>query len=70
MPPPSGPLVAQLDAGILKRAARLRAMIDSLRLPDAIYLATAQSEQCDLVLTNDKRLKAATTVAVVVLAEI
>lgn len=68
--PPSGLLVAQLDAAILERAAALRATVDSLRLPDAIHLATAESEQCDLVLTNDKRLKASTTMPVVVLAEV
>ena len=67
---PSGLFVAQLDAAILERAAALRATADSLRLPDAIHLATAESEQCDLVLTNDKRLKDSTTVQVVVLAEV
>lgn len=68
--PPTGLHVARLDAGVLQLAARLRATLDSLHLPDAIHLATAESEQCDLVLTNDKRLKAATNVHVVVLAEI
>jgi len=68
--PPTGLRVAQLDAGVLQRAARLRATLNNLHLPDAIHLATAGSEQCDLVLTNGKRLKGATTVPVVVLAEI
>ena len=68
--PPTGLRVAQLDAGVLQRAARLRATLNNLHLPDAIHLATAESEQCDLVLTNDKRLKAATTVPIVVLDEI
>jgi len=67
--PPSGLLVAQLDAVILERAARLRATVDSLRLPDAIHLATAESEQCDLFLTHDRRLKAVTALPTVVLAE-
>lgn len=67
--PPSGLLVAQLDAATLERAARLRATIGSLRLPDAIHLATAESEQCDLFLTNDRRLKDMTVLPVVVLAE-
>jgi predicted nucleic acid-binding protein len=68
--PPVGLFVAQLDAAILERAARLRATVDSLHLPDAIHLATAESEQCDLVLTNDKRLKASATLSVVVLTEV
>jgi predicted nucleic acid-binding protein len=67
MGPPPGLLVAQLDAAILERAARLRATIDSVRLPDAIHLATAQSERCDRFLTNDKRLGAVTVVPVIVL---
>lgn len=67
--PPSGLFVAQLDATVLERAAELRAVVDSLRLPDAIHLATAESEQCDLFLTNDRRLRSATVLPVVVLAE-
>jgi predicted nucleic acid-binding protein len=65
--PPPGLFVARLDAAILERAARLRATLDSLRLPDAIHLATAESEQCDLFLTNDKRLKAVAVLSVVIL---
>ena len=65
--PPSGLLVVQLDAGILERAAKLRATMKSLRLPDAIHLASAESEQCDLILTNDKRLNSSTALRVVVL---
>lgn len=67
--PPSGLLVVQLDAGTLERAAKLRATVSSLRLPDAIHLATAESEQCDLILTNDKRFSSSTTARVVVLAD-
>jgi len=65
--PPPGLFVAQLGAAVLERAARLRATLDSLRLPDAIHLATAESEQYDLFLTNDKRLKAVTVLSVVIL---
>ena len=67
--PPSGLLVARLDAAVLERAARLRAAVGSLRLPDAIHLATAESEQCDFFLTNDRRLQDTTVLPVVVLAE-
>jgi predicted nucleic acid-binding protein len=67
--PPSGLVVAPLDATVLERAAELRAVVDSLHLPDAIHLATAESEQCDLFLTNDKRLRGPTVLPVVVLAE-
>jgi predicted nucleic acid-binding protein len=68
--PPAGLLVSPLDADILERAARLRAGTSSLRLPDAIHLATAESEQCDYFLTNDKRLQDKASLPVVVLAEI
>ena len=67
--PPPGLRVAQLDVVILENAARLRATTKSLRLPDAIHLATAESEQCDLFLTNDRRLKSTTVLPVVVLAQ-
>jgi len=67
--PPSGLIVAELDAAVLVRAAALRAEVDSLHLPDAIHLATAESEQCDLFVTSDKRLRGATVLPVVVLAE-
>ncbi|MBL7202552.1 MAG: PIN domain-containing protein [Anaerolineae bacterium] len=62
--------MAQLDTAILERAARLRATTDSLRLPDAIHLATATLERCDRFLTNDKRPKAVAVLPVVVLAEV
>ena len=67
--PPPGLFVAQLDAAILGRAASLRAATDSLRLPDAIHLATAESEQCDVFLTNDRRLGSVTVLPVSVLAQ-
>jgi predicted nucleic acid-binding protein len=67
--PPTGLLVSPLDAGILERAAGLRARTPSLRLPDAIHIATAEAEQCDYFLTNDKGLRNTVSLAVVVLAE-
>jgi predicted nucleic acid-binding protein len=68
--PPRGLSVARLDAAQPESAACLRAKADALRPPDAIHLATAESEQCDLFVTNDKRLRASTALPVVVLAEI
>jgi predicted nucleic acid-binding protein len=67
--PPSGLLVAPLNATILEQAAKLRADNTSLRLPDAIHLATAQSARCDMFLTNDKRLRAVSSPVVTILAE-
>lgn len=68
MCPPPGLFVAPLEAVILERAAQLRATADGLRLPDAIHLATAESEHCNLFLTNDRRLRGVKVLPVVVLA--
>ena len=68
--PPAGLSVSPLDATILDRAAEMRATSASLRLPDAIHLATADTEQCDCFLTNDKRLRDVISLPVVVLAEV
>jgi predicted nucleic acid-binding protein len=67
---PPGLYVTPLSAQILDRAARLRAATSSLRLPDAIHLATALAEQCDLVVTNDRRLRTTGGIDVIVLSEI
>ena len=58
-----------LTSQVLDRAARLRAAVSSLRLPDAIHLATAHSEGCDLVVTNDRRLKMVDELNVILLGE-
>jgi predicted nucleic acid-binding protein len=52
----AGISVIPVDRGIARRAARLRAQHSSLRLPDAISLATAQSLDATL-LTLDKKLQ-------------
>jgi predicted nucleic acid-binding protein len=49
-----GPPVA-LDESIAVNAARLRATHRSLRLPDAVVLATAQVVDATAVLTGDKQ---------------
>jgi predicted nucleic acid-binding protein len=67
--PPAGLTVVSLSAGLLKRAARLRAQMKSLYLPDAIHVATSQMEQCHLFVTNDSRLKAVTSPTVALLQD-
>jgi predicted nucleic acid-binding protein len=49
-----GIIVAPLDATIAERAAEIRGRYDSLRLPDAIVLATADEAGGEL-LTYDER---------------
>jgi predicted nucleic acid-binding protein len=66
--PPAGLVVAPLDAALLERAAQLRASADGLRLPDAIHLATAETQRCDWFLTNDKHLKGIHALPVVMLS--
>lgn len=48
--------VQPVDAGIVDRAAALRAAHPVLRLPDALHLATAVLCDCRYFLTSDKRL--------------
>ena len=48
--------VAPIDRTILLSAARLRANDRSLRLPDAVHVATALKTGCSLFLTGDRRL--------------
>ena len=50
--------VQPVDAGIVDRAAALRAAHRALRLPDALHLATALLCECRYFLTSDKRLTA------------
>ncbi|GBD49966.1 type II toxin-antitoxin system VapC family toxin [Methylopila sp. Yamaguchi] len=42
-----------VSAELLLRAAELRAEHRSLRLPDAIHLATCLSARCDVIITQD-----------------
>ncbi len=48
--------VLPVERDILVDAARMQALL-SLRLPDAIHVATALAAGCDVVISNDKRLK-------------
>ena len=54
---------------ILREAARLRGST-SLKLPDAIHLATAEQTGCTTFVTNDTDFKGATSMKVVVLSEL
>jgi|CXWL01.1.fsa_nt_gi predicted nucleic acid-binding protein len=47
--------VVDLDVDIARRAAALRARHASLRLPDALVLATAAERSSDRLITTDRR---------------
>jgi len=55
---------------ILREAARLRAIMSSLRTPDAIHAATAIASSCTQFLTNDRQLRIVPGLPVVVLDEV
>ena len=67
--PRAGLRVVALDASILEGAAGLRAGSASLRLPDALHLATARDTGCNAVVTNDARWKRAAA-GVVLMSEL
>jgi predicted nucleic acid-binding protein len=48
--------VLSVERTILIEAARLRGRL-VLRLPDAMHVATAAAAGCDVLLSNDRRLK-------------
>lgn len=48
--------IVAVDRNIARRAAQLRATHRSVRLPDALSVATAQATEADL-LTSDQRLR-------------
>lgn len=47
--------IVQLDADVAQKAAALRARHTSLRLPDALVLATAAHHAADRLITTDRR---------------
>ena len=49
--------VVAIDRSILILSAHHRAETQSLKLPDAIHLATAEQTGCDIVVSGDKRLR-------------
>ena len=62
-------IVVAISRQILIEAAHLRAKSRLLNLPDAIHFATAQINDCQTFLTNDKRLKSVLDFDVVILSE-
>jgi predicted nucleic acid-binding protein len=61
--------VFPITRDILIEAARLRSA-STLRLPDAIHVATACSAGCTLFLTNDKRISTIVGIKVILLSEL
>ena len=49
--------VVPVDRSILILAAYRRAEDATIKLPDAIHLATAEQSQCSLVLSDDRKLR-------------
>ena len=59
--------LVSVDAGILVRAARVRAET-GLKTPDAIHAATALASECAMFLTNDKDFRRVNGLPVTVLS--
>ncbi len=57
--------VAAVERKVLIEAAMLRSMTRSLRLPDAIHVATARLCGCRFIVSDDRRLPIAPGVSVV-----
>jgi predicted nucleic acid-binding protein len=57
--------VAPVERDILIEAAALRGIVGSLKLPDAIHVATARLQQCRFVVSDDRRLPVAPGVMVI-----
>ncbi len=62
--------VAPVSRAILIEAAVLRAKTGTLKLPDAIHVATARANQCQTFLTNDKNLKSIPDMRVMLLSDV
>ena len=62
--------ILQPDLDICREAARLRAEHRSLRLPDAIHLATAIAARASAFVTNDQRLPAVPGIDLLQLSEL
>jgi predicted nucleic acid-binding protein len=58
-----------IDVNISDEAARLRAKYPSLKSVDSLQLAAAIKCQCDIFMTNDKRLKQVSEIKIVLVEE-
>jgi predicted nucleic acid-binding protein len=56
--------VVPVERAILVEAARMQAVM-TLRLPDAIHVATALAAGCDSLLSNDQKMKVPSDLALV-----
>jgi predicted nucleic acid-binding protein len=57
--------VAAVDRKVLIEAAMLRSMTRSLKLPDAIHVATGRLRGCRFIISDDRRLPSAPGLALV-----
>jgi predicted nucleic acid-binding protein len=57
--------VAVVDRNVLIEAAMLRSFSRSLKLPDAIHVATARLRDCPFIVSDDRRLPVAPGLTVV-----
>ncbi|HSF48619.1 MAG TPA: PIN domain-containing protein [Burkholderiales bacterium] len=62
--------VIPVSRAVLSRAAWLRARHETLKMPDAIHLATALAAGCNRFLTNDYCLAALPGIAVAMLSDL
>jgi predicted nucleic acid-binding protein len=58
-----------VSINVLEAMARLRAILPAIRTPDAIHAATSQLSKCDVLLTNDRQLKAVSGLRTILLSE-
>lgn len=49
--------IVNIDKTIAKSAAKIRAEYNAFKAMDALQIATAMLNECDLLLTNDKQLR-------------
>lgn len=62
--------VVPVAEAVIERAAELRAARTSLKVPDAIHVATAELAGCDAFVTNDKSLRSVPLIPVVMLNDL
>lgn len=62
-------MIIPIERQILIEAARIRADLPNIQLPDAIHLATARNTHSHKFITNDKRLKCIQEIEIILLSE-